>query len=349
MQAFLYNLATDKYKGVPYALIKFPLFLLSLFYGLIVKALIFFSIFKSRRLNCKVISVGNLTLGGTGKTTLVEFIARYLRQEGKKIAILTRGFKRKSTKAMGDEPYMLTSNLKDVPVIVDADRFRAGNRALREHAIDSVILDDGFQQWKLKKDLEIVTIDATNPFGNGYCLPRGVLREPLSSLKRADIFVLTKTNFNADIDNTKGLLTKFNPEALIIESAHIPMGFYSIEKPEELLNVELFRGKAVTLFSGIAGPDSFENLIKNLGIKIGLVFRFPDHYNYSRKDLDKIFNSAKEKKIDTIITTEKDAARLSALGLNTDYGLQILILRIALVITKDEEKFYHRLLKLYHP
>ncbi|MDD5238089.1 MAG: tetraacyldisaccharide 4'-kinase [Candidatus Omnitrophica bacterium] len=349
MLNFLYNLATDKYKGAPYCLIKFFLFLLSLFYGLIVKALIFFSSFKSYRLDCKVISVGNITLGGTGKTTLVEFIARYLRQEGKIIAILSRGYKRKNSKAPGDEPYMLARNLKDVPVIVDADRFRAGKQALREYMINTLILDDGFQQWKLKKDLEIVAIDSGNPFGNGYLIPRGILREPISSLARADIFVLTKTNFDADINSTKAILTKLNPQALIIESAHIPLGFYSIDNPGELLNVEAFRGKEVTLFAGIAAPDSFENLIISLGIKIGLFFRFPDHYNYCAKNLDKIINHSKERKIDTIITTEKDAARISALGLNTGYGLQILALRIALSITKDEEKFYHRLLKLYQP
>lgn len=347
MLNFLYNLATDKYKGAPYAPIKFFLFLLSLFYGLIVKAMIFFSSFKSYRLNCKVISVGNITLGGTGKTTLVEFIARYLKQEGKIIAILSRGYKRKNSKTAADEPHMLARNLQNIPVIVDADRFCAGNLALREHGVDTVILDDGFQQWKLKKDLEIVTIDAGNPFGNGCLIPRGILREPTSSLSRADIFVVTKTNFNADISETKSALSKLNPQALIIESAHAALGFYNIDDPKELLDVEAFRGKDATLFSGIATPDSFESLIVSLGIKTGLFFKFPDHYNYRAEDLDKIIKHSKERKIDTIITTEKDAARISALGLDTGCEVGIFALRIALNITKDEEKFYHRLLELY--
>ena len=345
MERYFYSLASDKSKGFIAGIIKVFLCAFSLVYGLAVRGLSFFCRISAQRLNCKVISVGNITLGGTGKTSLVEVIARYLKQQGHKVAILTRGYKRMHPATMGDEPYMLEMNLKDIPVIVDADRIRSANRAIRDYGADTVIFDDGFQQWKIKKDLEIVTIDATNPFGNRQMLPRGILRQPLSSLKRADLFVLTKTNLNADVGVIKNTLNKLNPSGTIIESMHKPQGFYDMNKPQGLFNTETLKGEAVTLFSGIGDPDSFENLIAGLGIKIGLCFRFADHHNYTQEDLDKIIKSSKDNNIDTIITTEKDAARLYDLRLTT-YDLRILVLRIELAI-KDEQGFYNRLLKLY--
>jgi tetraacyldisaccharide 4'-kinase len=362
MLTYIYNLATDRYKGPVAGIVKSFLYLLSLIYGLIVRILIFIYRLKPYRLNCKVISVGNITLGGTGKTSLVEFIARYLKQQGHKVAILTRGYKRKITnyglritdyEMMGDEPHMLKMNLEDIPVIVDADRVRAAKLAMRDYGVDTIILDDGFQQWRIKKDLEIVTIDATCPFGNRKLIPRGILREPLSSLKRPDVFVLTKTNLGASLlQEIKDFLGKINPEVLVIESIHSPLGFYKMGT-NEILGTGVLQGKTVTLFSGIGAPDSFENLIKSLGIQVGLSFRFRDHHNYTQRDLENIFKSARDKNIDIIITTEKDAARLNQLP-DPRYGvgtpscqLPVIFLRIELRITKDEERFYHRLLRLY--
>jgi len=379
MQRYLYNLATDKYKGFIPALIQAGLFILSGIYGLAVRFLIFLSRLRFYRLNCKVISVGNITLGGTGKTSLVEYIAHYLKQEGRKVAILSRGYKRKASsnqqsaisyETMGDEPYMLSRSLGDIAVIVDADRVRAARQAIGNHGADTVILDDGFQQWKIKKDLEIVTIDATNPFGNRYLIPRGILREPLTSLGRADIFILTKTNLkpsaeckeagiltSASRSNTskrqyirdtrdlKDFLISINPKAAIFESTHKPAWIYEIGNPDKRLSPQTLKTKTAALFSGIGDPDSFENLIISLGVKVGLSFRFRDHYSYSSEDLDKIVQAAKEKNIDTIITTEKDAVRLCAVR-HTPYAVRILVLRINLEI-KNEEGFHNRLLRLY--
>jgi tetraacyldisaccharide 4'-kinase len=370
MQDYLYNLATDKIKGFIPAAIKLFLFILSIIYGLVVRILIFFELIFPRRLNCKVISVGNITLGGTGKTSLVEYIARYLKQNDHFVAILSRGYKRKTIghyglslpagkagtidyEAMGDEPYMLAKNLGDMPVLVDKDRMRAAQQAIHDYQVDTAVLDDGFQQWRIKKDLEIVTIDATNPFGNRHLMPRGILRQPLSSLGRADVFVLTKTNLVPNIKDTRDFLAHINPKALIFESIHQPLGLYKIDNPNELLSLETFEGKSATLFSGIGDPDSFEKIIKNLGIKIGLSLKFRDHYNYNQADLDKIIKSSQDKNIDLIITTQKDAVRVSNSQLTTYLPVrqagnsQLLVLRIGIKIIEDEDRFHNRLLKLY--
>ncbi len=356
ISGYLYNLTLDNSQGFFATLLKCILFIASILYGLIVRILIrFHSLKKPSSLNCKVISVGNITWGGTGKTVLVEFIARYLKQKEHKVAILSRGYKKPVTRCatMADEPYMLSQKLSDVPIIADADRIRAAKKAIIEHAVDTVILDDGFQQWRIKKDLEIVVIDVNCPFGNRHMIPRGILREPLSSLKRADIFVLTKTNLAANTSEVKDFLRKINLKAIILESVHKPVGFYRIDNPKELLSLDILKGKTATLFSGIGDPGSFESLIKSLRVNVGLSFRFPDHYQYSSKDLDNIFKDSGNKHSDIIITTEKDASRLLALPVTPAcrqagrYPLPLYVLRIEIIITKDEERFYNRLLRLY--
>jgi tetraacyldisaccharide 4'-kinase len=355
MQEYLYSLATDRKKGFIAVLIKILLFALSLIYGLLLRVLIFIYSIRPHRLKCKVISVGNITLGGTGKTSLVEFIARYLKKEGHKLAILSRGYKRKITgcglenndyAAMGDEPQMLKNNLKGTPVLVDTNRIRAANLGIHDYGVDTVILDDGLQQWKIKKDLEIVAIDAGNPFGNRQLLPRGILRQPLSTLGKADIFILTKTDLSADTEGIKNYLKRINPLADIFESMHKPAGFYKLGKSEKLFDADALKGKNVTVFSGIADPFYFENTLKNLKIDIGLSFRFPDHHPYSQKDLTNIAQESRRKNIEAIVTTEKDAVRLDEQALSCSLAA-IFVLRIELAITKDEERFYYRLRKLY--
>lgn len=356
LKNYLYDIATDQRQGVLALLIKAIFLLLSFVYGALVRVFIFCHQLCPYRLKCKVISIGNITLGGTGKTSLVKYITSYLKSQQHKIAVLSRGYKRKDIKTqrhkdtnyenMGDEPYMLSQRLSGIPVVVDTNRIRAAQQAIKEYGVDAVVLDDALQQWKIKKDLEIVAIDAVNPFGNRYLIPRGILRQPVSSLNKADIFVLTKTNLQPDTARLSDFLKQINPQAEIVEAAHLPVGFYDLADKNKFIDQEGLKGKTAALICGIGDPVSFEQLVKSLGIDIGLSFRFPDHHHYRPEELDEIIAVCEAKNINMIITTEKDAVRLEKLPI-TDYRLPFTVLRIELKITKNEEGLRHRLLKLY--
>ncbi len=348
LREYLYNLVTGEIRGPVAVLLRGFLFLLSLVYGAAVVLLAAFYRRKPVRLGAKVISVGNITLGGTGKTTFVEYLSRLLSSQGKKVAVLSRGYRRDATKqgaeGIGDEPAMLQKKLTGVPVIVDKNRIRAAAKAIRDYAAQILILDDGFQQWRIFKDLEIVTIDAADPFGNRRMLPAGFLREPLCALKRADIFVLTQVDLIKDTVELTDKLKRINSQALIIESIHQPDGFTGVSNPDELLGVDALRGKNVLIFSGIGNPQGFESSIAGLGIHIAKAFRFSDHHDYTQADIDNIIQEAHQLNVDTIIITHKDAIKIRELQIK---GAGISALNIKLKITKNEEEFNRRLLKLY--
>ena len=320
----------------------------SLFYGLAVVIIAWFYRLHPARINCKVISVGNITLGGTGKTVLVEYLVERIIREGNKPAVLSRGYKRDARlsgeQSMGDEPAMLRRKFPHLPVIVDKDRLKGASRAIKDYAVNTLILDDGMQQWRIFKDLEIITIDSRNPFGNFRLLPAGFLREPLSSLKRADIFVLTKVDAGQDTAGITNRLRKLNPRALFVESRHMPEGFSNLNKPDEILSADSLKGRAALVFSGIGNPQAFEDTVRSLGINISGTLRFADHHDYIQADLDDIVARAKEKELDTIITTEKDAVKIFRLKINHP---GIFSLHIKLGITKNEAEFDRRLFKLY--
>jgi len=348
LKEYLYNLVTYKTKGPFATFLRGLLFVFSLAYGLLVTILAAIYKLHPARVNCKVISVGNITLGGTGKTSLVEYLAQKISQHGNKVVVLSRGYKRNSKhlgmQGMGDEPEMLQRKLPKVPVIVDKDRLRAATSAINDYAADTIILDDGLQQWRISKDLEIVTIDTGNPFGNSRLLPAGFLREPLGTLKRADVFVLTQANLEQERSDLIARLQQLNPRALIVESRHEPQGFSNLNDPDKILNPDSLKGRSALVFSGIGNPLAFEKTVTCLGINFADALRFDDHYNYTQTDLDAIVKSAKERKLDTIITTEKDAIKISRLKIN---HANIFSLNIKLVINKNETEFDRRLLKLF--
>ena len=345
---YLYDLVTGKIKGPWAILLRGCLFILSLLYGAGVTFLSGFYRIKPTRLGAKVISVGNITLGGTGKTTLVEYLSLELNVSGNKVAVLSRGYKsdpgRIGVLGMGDEPAMLQKKLPLVNVIVDKDRIRAAKLAIRNYASNILILDDGFQQWRIFKDLEIVTIDARNPFGNNRMLPAGFLREPLSALKRADVFVLTQSCSGRQLDALEERLRQINSRALIVESKHEPLGLSWLDQAGDLLDLEFLKDKPVAIFSGIGNPEGFRNCVCSLGARVVKSFEFADHHDYTILDIQHMIKEVGESGLETIITTQKDAVKVRELGVK-ETG--ILVLEIELKITKNETEFNRRLLKLY--
>jgi len=238
---------------------------------------------------------------------------------------------------------MLSQNLVDIPVISGPDRIKSINEAVAGYSAQAVIIDDGFQQWKIRKDLDIVAIDATSPFGGKTMIPCGLLREPLSSLGRADIFVITKSNLTAEsTDKIRGALNKINPRALIVVSEHHPVGFYDLYDQERFIEAQAFHGQSVACISAIGDPSSFEALVKSLDINISLSFTFLDHYNYSEGDLRKIFSACNDKGIGIIVVTQKDAVKIERLNIK-DVSLRIIVLRLKLKITDNQEDFLARL------
>ncbi|WP_404420704.1 tetraacyldisaccharide 4'-kinase [Nibricoccus sp. IMCC34717] len=316
-------------------------------------------------LGCLVVVVGNLTVGGTGKTPVVEKFARALRDRGRKVAILSRGYKSKSpplwkrlwlalshaeeppprvvsdgtqvlldSELAGDEPYMLARNLPGVIVLVDKNRVKAGTYAIRRFGCDTLILDDGFQYLPLKGSLNLLLVDKTNPFGNGFLLPRGVLREPIRHLSRASYVFLTKSNGVRDRD-LEELIQKHNPGVDIIECTHKPQ-YLQRFGTEERLPLESLKGRRIGAFSGIAVPESFERFLTDLGAELGSVTRFLDHHRFSLDDLALVFEEAERANVEFLVTTEKDAVRLPT---TLATALPVYYLRLEIEIMRGASDF----------
>jgi len=313
--------------------------------------------------------VGNITWGGTGKTPAVIMIAKLLKEMGKRVTVLSRGYGRRkekdkknkisivsngkrlilSSREAGDEPYLLSKNLPDVSIIVGKNRINSGKYAIERFATEVVVLDDGFQYWSLNRDIDIVTIDCLDPYGNGYLIPRGSLREPVSHLSRADIFLLTRANLVSrdDLHRIIGDLERLNPHSTILESVHRPkylQGSFSGEKK----NLDFIKDKRVIAFSSIGNPYSFEKTLEGLGAEIVKIFQFPDHHDYQRNDLRKIETACRtdlEKREVIAVTTEKDGVRLERIiSPEADRVFwEIWILKVELEIVRGKEEWQRKI------
>lgn len=279
---------------------------------------------RSMRVNTRVVCIGNITTGGTGKTTAVLLAAGALARGGIRASIVSRGYKRKKAgditilfdretapdwRETGDEPYMMSQLLAEykVPVIVSADRYGAANAALKEFKSQVILLDDGMQHHRLRRDANIVLIDAKNPFGGNALLPYGTLREPVSALKRADLVVITHANLAPVhiIEDIKDKIRVINDEIDILTAAHKPDYFFDLK---ERLHVPLDRlAGDIAAFSAIGEPASFEQTLKNLGFNLKQAWRFADHATYTRADIE---NFAALSGGLPLITTFKDAVKL---------------------------------------
>jgi len=290
---------------------------------------------KPRRLAATVISVGNLTLGGTGKTPLVEYIARYLRQEARRVAILTRGYGRQSDslqtlnapgqannreaitppsyREVGDEPLMLARLLPDVPIVVYKDRYEAGDHAARTFGADVLVLDDGYQHLRLARDLNLLLLDASDPFGGFEMVPMGRLREPLYGLKRADAIIVTRADRPFDQAQVRAIIRHFCGDQIPV--MYLTSGINGLRHLETGVVYEPreFAGWKAAVLCGIGNPRAFAEDILQVGIDIVSENFFRDHHPFTQDDLDRTFTAARQTAADLIITTEKDATRLEAL------------------------------------
>jgi len=315
--------------------------LLALCYGFLVRfriALYTVGIFQKRKLPQWVISVGNITLGGTGKTPAVILIAGLLRNHDRYPAVVSRGYGRKSESEIlivsdgtvvsadasrgGDEPGLIGARLPGVPVLVGKDRYQAARLAVQVFGADTIVLDDGFQHVRLRRDLNIVLLDAGDPFGNGKLFPAGILREPLAVLKRAHVVLITRVDSAImSVEDMKAAIRRHSG-ARIFTSRHEPIELVEI-KSGETLQLSALRNTAALGFSGIARPATFMALLRSLGAAVKTEMVYPDHYFYNKRDLAEIFQKAGDVGASMIITTEKDAVRLKALQPDGIWALRI--------------------------
>jgi len=261
------------------------------------------------RVPVPVVCVGNLTLGGTGKTPMVEYVARFYRERDKAVAILSRGYG--STGGANDEALVLEENLPDVPHLQGADRVALANTAVEELESEILVLDDGYQHRKLYRDLDIVLLDATRPVHREYLFPRGLLRESVTGLKRAGVAVFTRCDQvpPESLAEQRAWLTERFPALPQATCVHQPMEVVGIDGATA--GVELLKGKPVAGFCGVGNPDSFRRTLTDLGATV-LDFRaFPDHHPYTREDVDSLRAWAAKLPADTIlVTTQKDSVKL---------------------------------------
>lgn len=302
-------------------------FPISIIYGLIIwfrNLLYDLKIFPIYKLdNVKIFSIGNITVGGTGKTPFCKYLAQYLQNRGLKVVILSRGYKRQSQGTItvsdgvkvlvtpqqaGDEPYLLASELTTVPVVVEADRYQGALFVQQKFNPDVILLDDAFQHRRFFRDLDIVLVDATRGFGNSLLLPAGVLREPLHHLKRADLICLTRVDQS---NENKALIKKIQniTDCPMIKADHKPSQLFQFNSTKPI-PLSFLKVKRVILFSGIANPVSFEGSVLNLGANVADFAKFPDHHQFTSKDIAFILAKAKQHNADIILTTQKDYVRL---------------------------------------
>lgn len=298
-------------------------------YELVVKARILAyeqGLFKTHYLNAPVISVGNLTVGGTGKTPCVAFIALALRDAGHQVAILSRGYKRQTTDRVevsdgkqifyspaesGDEPFLLAQTCPGVRVVVDHDRFAAG-RWLEENRapVSAFILDDAYQHLRLARDLNLLLVDATEPLSQAAMIPFGRLREPLPELRRADAVIVTRSDQKFDRSGLIEIIKRHAAPHIPIFFAHHEMTRFRQLGSSSTNSLSEFAGKKIAAVSGIAKPERFNEDLQNAGLKIVYRRDFPDHHRYSSADFAEVTGAAMAANAEAIIVTEKDAVNL---------------------------------------
>src|SRR5215470_2810449 len=377
LEEFGIEVVLERRHGLRASILRGILYALSFVYDRVVQLRLYLyrkRVFRERTLGCLVISIGNLTVGGTGKTPIVEKFARALQAGGRRIAILSRGYKsvpRKRTwrswlrgdsdpprivsdgKSLlldsltaGDEPYMLAHNLKDVIVLVDKDRVKSGRFAIDKWQVDTLLLDDGFQYLHLKHRLDMVLVDRQAPFGNEFLLPRGMLREAPRNLRRAGYVFITK-NTGESNDALVKRIRRYNRTAEIIECGHKPLYLQNVLTGERL-PLESLRGSFIGSLSAIASPESFERALGNLGAHVDLTKRYIDHHYYTEAELTTFIQRCVRRDLAMIVTTEKDAVRMPRLA-EVEVKVPIYFLRVEIEILSGRETWEHCVARICKP
>jgi tetraacyldisaccharide 4'-kinase len=378
LEQFGIDVVLERRRGFRASILRVILHALSFIYERIVQLRLYFyrkRILRERTLGCLVISIGNLTVGGTGKTPIVEKFARALQSGGRRVAILSRGYKSVPKKrswldrlgqkneepprvvsdgksllldslTAGDEPYMLAHNLEDVIVLVDKDRVKSGRFAIDKWKVDTLLLDDGLQYLHLKHRLDMVLVDRQAPFGNEFLLPRGTLREPPRNLRRASFIFITK-NTGQPNDALVERIRRYNRTAEIIECAHKPLYLQNIFTGERL-PLERLRDAFIGSICGIAAPESFEDGLKKLGVHLDLAKRYIDHHYYTEAELLSFIGRCIRRDLAMIVTTEKDAVRMPHLP-ETEVKVPIYFLRVEIEILSGHETWEHCVARICKP
>jgi tetraacyldisaccharide 4'-kinase len=378
LEQFAIDVILGRRHGFRAAVLRAVLFLFSLIYERLVQLRLFLyrkRVLRERTLGCLVISIGNLTVGGTGKTPVVEKFARALQAGGRRVAILSRGYRSEAPKkrrwfdrwreddendpprvvsdgrsilldsrVAGDEPYMLARNLKDVVVLVDPDRVKCGKYAIDNWKVDTLLLDDGMQFLHLKHRLDIVLVDRQAPFGNEFLLPRGTLREPPRNLRRASYIFITKCTGEPN-DDLIARIRQFNRTAEIIECAHRPRYLENMVTGEQL-PLDHLRGKYIGAISGIAVPESFEGALRSLGAIIDLTSRYIDHHRYTEAEIKNFVTRCIRRDLEMIVTTEKDAVRMPRV---TNLEVPMFFLRVEIEILSGHESWEQCVTRICQP
>ncbi len=378
LEQFGIDVVLERRRGVRATALREILYALSFIYERLVQLRLYFyrkRILRERALGCLVISVGNLTVGGTGKTPIVEKFARALQAGGRRVAILSRGYKSVPRKrkwldrlrrrdadpprvvsdgksllldslTAGDEPYMLAHNLKDVIVLVDKDRVKSGRFAIDKWNVDTLLLDDGLQYLHLKHRLDMVLVDRQAPFGNEFLLPRGTLREAPRNLRRASYIFITK-NTGESNETLVERIRRYNRTAEIIECAHKPLYLQNVFTGEQL-PLERLRDTFIGSICGIAAPESFEGALKKLGAHVDLAKRYIDHHYYTEAELTTFINRCIRRDLAMIVTTEKDSVRMPRLP-EADMKVPICFLRVEIEILSGHESWQHCVARICKP
>src|SRR5213082_960113 len=380
LEQFAIDVILERRGGFRAAILRSFLYLLSLVYERLVQVRLFLyrkRVLRERALGCLVISIGNLTVGGTGKTPIVEKFARALQKGGRHVAILSRGYKsvpRPSKRSWlarlrgenpdpprivsdgksllldsltaGDEPYMLAHNLKDVIVLVDKDRVKSGRFAIETWQVDTLLLDDGFQYLHLKHRLDMVLVDRQAPFGNEFLLPRGTLRERPRNLRRASYIFVTKNTGEPNFELMRRI-RRYNRTAEVIECAHKPLHLENVFTGERL-PLDALHDAFIGSLCAIAAPESFEDALRKLGAHVDLAKSYIDHHYYTEAELISFIKRCIRRDLAMIVTTEKDSVRMPRLP-EAELKVPIYYLRVEIEILSGHESWEHCVARICKP